>query len=122
MATANNQLDSLQLDPLRPGSGILGTTKEPTMTQSIISMTAEYESATELVATFLGELNTRRHQERKKAFPDLAKIEQLGLMMDAAKKDRNAMNPDNPEMTRQILKTYKAKLEQFLGGSHAPGF
>lgn len=91
------------------------------MTQSIISMTAEYESATELVATFLGELNTRRHQERKKAFPDQAKIEQLGLMMDAAKKDRNAMNPDNPEMTRQILKSYKAKLEQFLGGSHAPG-
>lgn len=81
------------------------------MERTIISATAEYETATELLAAYMGDLNTRRHAERKSDHPSMVVIEHLSSLMQQAKRDRDLMDPDRPDEVRRLIRLYTSKRE-----------
>lgn len=87
------------------------------MDRSIISATAEYETATELLAAYMGDLNTRRHAERKSDHPSMTVIDHLSSLMREARRDRDQMDPDKPDEVRRLIRLYISKRESLQGAT-----
>jgi hypothetical protein len=80
-------------------------------TRTPVSRTAELEAATEAVAAWMGTLNTRIHNERKKPTPNETKIQRLSDELVALRRERNALDPDDEAAVKAMLKTYSEKLK-----------
>lgn len=80
-------------------------------TRTPVSRTAELEAATEAVAAWMGTLNTRLLNERKKPTPNETKIQRLNDELVALRRERNALNPDDDAAVKAMVKIYSAKLK-----------
>ena len=77
--------------------------------RTLIMKTVLLETASEVVATAMGELSTKMLFESEKADPDFQYIKSLRDKLFEIKNERNALDPNDESAIEALLKKYSKK-------------